>query len=108
MLAPLFDRMTTHVIPHRFTAAQAHRFCIDIFESLSEEELDISVPEKGHNDSWFMTMDESWDNLPQEFTTMWKTYRTPPVKLTTRLLRWMGSYHPALRMIRRIRSIFHV
>ncbi|OBZ76511.1 hypothetical protein A0H81_03766 [Grifola frondosa] len=37
MLAPLFDRMTTHVISQRFTAAQAYAFWIEFVRSLSDE-----------------------------------------------------------------------
>ncbi|OBZ76396.1 Cyclin-dependent kinase 2 [Grifola frondosa] len=43
MLAPLFDRMTTHVISQRFTAAQAYEFCTEIVRGFSDEELGAAL-----------------------------------------------------------------
>ncbi|RXW20266.1 hypothetical protein EST38_g5587 [Candolleomyces aberdarensis] len=91
-LAPLLDRMTTRVIPQRFTAQEALDF------------LENSVAElpKGALQSWFREKNEvnhiqydeydRWKLLPRKFIEKWAVYKEPPLTRSTRTLRWLCSF----------------
>ncbi|KAI0369723.1 hypothetical protein BV20DRAFT_945797 [Pilatotrama ljubarskyi] len=76
LLAPLFDRMTTHVISERFTAPEAADFIDFILAQVSQATLDKSLtvyPE------WECGADTDiyWSRTTPEFSARWKQYRTP-------------------------------
>ncbi|KAM5542806.1 hypothetical protein V8D89_003767 [Ganoderma adspersum] len=84
MLAPLFDRMTTHVISERFKAASALAFFEDATRQLPRDVLDMQVevePDWDYTDSGVY-----WSKLPPDFCTTPGVYRTPPPSLARRLL----------------------
>ncbi|TDL14140.1 hypothetical protein BD410DRAFT_699639, partial [Rickenella mellea] len=86
-LGPLFDRMTTHNIPDRLTAAQALEFCDKIRAGLSPMELAVPIPE--HTYSHHPTRRSAYSNIL--------------TSLPSRILRWIGSFWWGLRTLRLIR-----
>ena len=77
LLAPFFDRMTTHVVPERFKVEDALAFL---------EELTRQVPHDVFKDHVLLQSDYSpvddpstyWSWLPLDFCDTWAAYRTPP------------------------------
>ncbi|OBZ77041.1 hypothetical protein A0H81_03750 [Grifola frondosa] len=107
MLAPLFDRMTTHVISQRFTAAQAYAFWIEFVRSLSDEELSAEVTVSIYGDDK-MTVEECWNRIPPAFAKLWSHYRSPSIPNSIRLLHWVCSYETGARFVRYVRKTFRI
>ncbi|KAI0332327.1 hypothetical protein GY45DRAFT_1237135, partial [Cubamyces sp. BRFM 1775] len=90
LLAPLFDQMTTHIIPHRFTALEAANFIEYVYAGLSDTTLNSPVTIKSEWDSCTNT-DLYWSQTPPEFAARWSAYRTPKRTWTARFLDWFGD-----------------
>ncbi|KAI0363342.1 hypothetical protein BV20DRAFT_958483, partial [Pilatotrama ljubarskyi] len=76
LLAPLFDRMTTHILAERFTAEEALVFLDNITAQVSEDASSAPVILKV---DW-STCDDSgnyWYYTPPGFIELWSHYRTP-------------------------------
>ncbi|KAJ8468446.1 hypothetical protein ONZ51_g9638 [Trametes cubensis] len=74
LLAPLFDKMTTHQISHRFTAHEAANFIESVYASLSDTALNSSVAIVSEWDSFTNTY-LYWSQTPPEFAAQWSAYR---------------------------------
>ncbi|KAF8870677.1 hypothetical protein BD779DRAFT_519485 [Infundibulicybe gibba] len=106
LLAPLLDRMTTHVVEHRFTAAEAHKFCVAIKEGLSVAELNAALPPEASAVSTWPT--DRWAQLSPEFVRAWSSHREIPPPFHLRLLEWITHWDPAFRFLRLVRAAFQV
>ncbi|KAH9944558.1 uncharacterized protein BXZ73DRAFT_39962, partial [Epithele typhae] len=85
-LAPLFDRMTTHVVHERFTAEEALRFFRDTTARISAEALDSKCPS---DLDWSVTSDVYWSRLSPQDQATWRRHRTPPLPWWTPILGWL-------------------
>ncbi|KAI9067541.1 hypothetical protein FKP32DRAFT_1609404 [Trametes sanguinea] len=72
LLAPLFDKMTTHIISNRFTASESARFIDAIIAQLPAASLDAHVELERSYDR-----DIHWSFTNTEFRTHWALYKTP-------------------------------
>ena len=89
MLAPLFDRMTTHDLTRRFTADEALDFFQNEYSTLREEQLNRPVtPDRGGSSF------DYWDHMPPYLAEKWAHHRTPPVPLSYPVLRWLCKRRP--------------
>ena len=90
MLAPLFDRMTTHIISERFTANEAYDFCEMIRMAYSNEDLEISVSPllRGHDNQ---ANPRYWDQLDSAFVAKWSFHRTPPKSIWFTVCLWLSD-----------------
>ncbi|KAI0675107.1 kinase-like domain-containing protein [Trametes maxima] len=88
-LAPLFARMTTHVLSERFTAAESLEFFDSmIWQELSETERSRPL---GLEFTWTDVRypDIYWSKLSISDRTRWKDYQVPPKSLGRRVLEWL-------------------
>ncbi|KAH9944565.1 uncharacterized protein BXZ73DRAFT_39566, partial [Epithele typhae] len=85
-LAPLFDRMTTHVLHERFTAEEALCFVRDTTSHLSAETLDAKCSTELN---WSVTSDAYWSRLSPQDQATWRRHRTPPLPWWTPILEWL-------------------
>ncbi|KAF8872994.1 hypothetical protein BD779DRAFT_1477269 [Infundibulicybe gibba] len=106
LLAPLLDRMTTHVVEHRFTAAEAHKFCVAIKEGLSVVELNAALPPEASAVSTWPT--DRWAQVSPEFVRAWSSYRKIPPPFHLRLLGWIARWDPAFKFLRLVQAAFQV
>ncbi|KAF7796731.1 hypothetical protein EIP86_007914 [Pleurotus ostreatoroseus] len=72
-LAALFDKMTTHLIPQRFTAEEAYAFFREATKDLGQETLltQVKLEFRYEIDSVY------WDHLSLDVQRKWDYYRTP-------------------------------
>ncbi|KAI0363265.1 hypothetical protein BV20DRAFT_169915 [Pilatotrama ljubarskyi] len=97
LLAPLFAKMSTHVIDDRFDAREALDFFSQIEAGLPLEVLDEGVVLQPD----FDPLDDPnlcWSRLTHEFHAAWQIYRPPPLSWITHLLRWIASTHTGCRV----------
>ncbi|KAI0070464.1 hypothetical protein K474DRAFT_1608634, partial [Panus rudis PR-1116 ss-1] len=105
-LAPLFDKMTTHIIQERFTASEALSFFnSEIQRSLSDDCLDKPVT---LGPAPICLVDWCWKDLSPEFCTRWRSYRTPPIPWYDRVLDWVVSFRLGWRLVRYIRRTLNI
>ncbi|KAI0355662.1 hypothetical protein OH77DRAFT_1495961 [Trametes cingulata] len=107
LLAPLFARMTTHVINERFSAREALHFYSQIEAGLSPVVLDEGVVLQ----PCFDALDEPdlyWSSLPHDFQAKWRPYEPPPLSRTTRILRWIASTHTGYRSLAFLRRSLRI
>lgn len=90
LLVPLFDKMTTHRVADRFTAAQAAEFIESAFAELPESALMTPVSLKTE---WECVDDPDnyWTRTTVEFRKQWAHLRTPSLPWTSRLLMGFAS-----------------
>ncbi|KAI0645510.1 kinase-like domain-containing protein [Trametes meyenii] len=88
-LAPLFAKMTTHVLSERFTAAESLEFFDSmIWRGRSETEMSRPLGSKftltslSHPDAY-------WSKLSISDRTRWKDYKIPPKSLGRLVLEWL-------------------
>ncbi|KAI0070377.1 hypothetical protein K474DRAFT_1687476 [Panus rudis PR-1116 ss-1] len=106
LLAPLFDKMTTHIIQERFTACEALSFFLnEIQTSLSDDLLDEPVELES---APICLVDLCWRDLSPEFCTRWRSYRTPPIPWYDRALDWVVSFRLGWRCVRCIRHALRI
>ncbi|KAI0630158.1 hypothetical protein C8Q77DRAFT_1136695 [Trametes polyzona] len=107
MLAPLFGKMTTHIVDERFTAAEALEFFRRVEAETSPETLQSSVTlqpdyHRMHDPQLY------WCHTSPEFQSMWNSHRPPPFALGIRLIHWIGSTDYGLTILAFFRRILHV
>lgn len=106
LLAPLFDRMTTHVIKSRFTASQAHEFAEMIERDMTPDILNVCFPYAPRH----ILNTDRWKILDASFVKTWSSFRTPPMGLWLRFCIWMNTSQtfslPFLRLIKFCRLWF--
>ncbi|KAI0630179.1 kinase-like domain-containing protein [Trametes polyzona] len=90
MLAPLFGKMTTHIVDDRFTAAEALEFFRRIEAEVSPETLQSSVTlqpdyQRMHDPKLY------WCRTSPEFRSLWESHFPPPHTWRFRLFRWIAS-----------------
>ncbi|KAI0743609.1 hypothetical protein C8Q80DRAFT_1220561 [Daedaleopsis nitida] len=103
-LAALYDNMTTHVIPERFTAVEARQFLEDE-TSYSPHDMPLNLcPD------WNAMMDADvyWSNLPTEVQQRWSRFRTPPLSLRLRMLEWLMGYPTCCEIIVFVRRVLRI
>ena len=84
MLAPLFDRMTTHDLTRRFTADEALEFFQNEYSQLTEEQLNcFATPDRGGSKF------NRWDHIPPHLAEKWACHRTLPLPPSYPVLRWI-------------------
>ncbi|KAI0070465.1 hypothetical protein K474DRAFT_793430 [Panus rudis PR-1116 ss-1] len=106
LLAPLFDKMTTHIIHERFTAREALSFFLnEIQTSLSDELLDEPVM---LGSAPICHVGLCWKDLSPEFCTRWSSYRTPPIPWYDRVLDWVVTFQLGWRLVRYIRHTLNI
>ncbi|EIW63542.1 uncharacterized protein TRAVEDRAFT_17848 [Trametes versicolor FP-101664 SS1] len=90
LLAPLFDKMTTHRVADRFTAAQAAEFIESAFAELPESALMTPVSLKTE---WECVDDSDnyWTRTTVEFRKQWAHFRVPSLPWTSKLLMQFAS-----------------
>ena len=98
MLAPLFDRMTTHDLTRRFTADEALDFFQNEYSILREEQLNRPVTPDCGGSSF-----DYWDHMPPYLAEKWAHHRTPPVPLSYPVLRWLCKRRPMEHVVPWIR-----
>ncbi|KAF8890484.1 hypothetical protein BD779DRAFT_274719 [Infundibulicybe gibba] len=101
LLAPLLDRMTTHVVERRFTASGALEFCESIMKDLPPSELQKVLPPEPVDGGPYAV--DRWEGLPVEFSKIWSAYRETPVSYRIRILRWIGDWQLGWRLMYWIR-----
>ncbi|KAI0630162.1 hypothetical protein C8Q77DRAFT_1136721 [Trametes polyzona] len=107
MLAPLFGKMTTHIVDERFTAAEALEFFRRVEAETSPETLKSSITlqpnyHRMHDPQLY------WCHTSPEFQSMWNSHRPPPFSWRLRLLRWIGSITYGFEVIAFVRRILDV
>ncbi|KAI0070379.1 hypothetical protein K474DRAFT_816925 [Panus rudis PR-1116 ss-1] len=106
MLAPLFDRMTTHVVHERFTASEALSFFVENIQGgLPADILDTPVM---LGPAPICLVDVCWTDLSPEFCARWRSYRTPAIPWYDRVLDWVVSFQLGWRFVRYIRRTLHI
>lgn len=76
-LAPLFARMTTHVVEHRFTANEALSFFERHLTQVSEDAL-ASPISPAFNFEALRQPDVYWSLLSPDDCRFWSDYQVPP------------------------------
>ena len=89
MLAPLFDKMTTHDLKRRFTAEEALEFFQNEYSELTEEQLGCRTYYDIDRSSF-----DCWDRIPPHLAVKWACHRTPPVPPSYPVLRWLCKRRP--------------
>ncbi|KAI9068262.1 hypothetical protein FKP32DRAFT_1587848 [Trametes sanguinea] len=107
LLAPLFDRMTTHILRERFTASEAAVFIDTIFSQLSDSVLETPVV-LDPNPSCFRDSDTYWSLTPAHFIAEWALFRTPRGSWGAVLLDWFASTHLGWRMLEFVRRVLRI
>ncbi|KAI0630194.1 hypothetical protein C8Q77DRAFT_1136856 [Trametes polyzona] len=77
LLAPLFDKMNTHIIADRFTASEAARFFEEIVAQTPQSVLDTPMTMEQQK-FWVYHPDLYWSQKPPEFRARWASFRMPP------------------------------
>ncbi|KAI8972195.1 hypothetical protein BD414DRAFT_387648, partial [Trametes punicea] len=85
LLAPLFDRMTTHLVSERFTASDAADFIDTAIGKWPDALLDVSVI-SSRNWQCCINPDLYWSRTPVDFLAKWSHYRMPGMSRTARIL----------------------
>ncbi|KAF8890496.1 kinase-like domain-containing protein [Infundibulicybe gibba] len=106
LLAPLLDRMTTHVVERRFTASDALEFCESVMESLPQSELEKVLPPKP-TDGDPRVVDRR-EKLPADFARAWLAYRETPLSYRIHILRWIGDWQLGWRLLCWIRRTLQI
>ncbi|KAI0363264.1 hypothetical protein BV20DRAFT_1031616 [Pilatotrama ljubarskyi] len=107
LLAPLFGKMTTHIIGDRFTAAEALDFFRDIEAGSQSTLLDQGVVLEPN----FEALEDPssyWSRLRPEFQASWYSHRPPPLSWTIRLLRWLNTFRVGCTVITHVRRFFRI
>ncbi len=106
-LAPLFDKMTTHVKSQRFKAVDALAFFEASAQQLASHVLEQQIE---LNPDWATVEDSTlyWSKLPPHFSTTWAVYRTPPPSRVDRLLDFVASYAIGWKTLRALRRILYL
>ncbi|OSC97447.1 hypothetical protein PYCCODRAFT_1377168 [Trametes coccinea BRFM310] len=107
LLAPLFDRMTTHVVADRLTAAEAAVFIDEIAAQLPDSVLDMPVILARSLDC-LDNSDMYWSQTDAEFIAAWASYRTPLASLATRLLDRFIQMPLGWRLVRFVRHTLRI
>ena len=89
MLAPLFDKMTTHDLKRRFTAEEALEFFQNEYSELTEEQLGCRTYYDIDRSSF-----DCWDCIPLHLAVKWACHRTPPVPPSYPVLCWLCKRRP--------------
>ncbi|KAI0355651.1 kinase-like protein [Trametes cingulata] len=89
-LAPLFAKMTTHVIHERFTAAEALQFFKNMSSGMSAEGMARSLTLECRFSN-LDNPDSYWSKLSAADRLRWRQYETPAKPWTRRALEWMTS-----------------
>ncbi|TBU25143.1 hypothetical protein BD311DRAFT_670288 [Dichomitus squalens] len=106
-LAPLFSRMTTHVINERFTAAEALSFYDENLSRLPDDLLAHPLAlSTGFEQLW--DPDVYWSLLAPQDRQRWQLYRVPPRSWGQQLLAWVVETEMGWRIIRGLRRILNV
>ncbi|KAI0661359.1 kinase-like domain-containing protein [Cubamyces menziesii] len=108
-LAPLFDKMTTHQIPQRFTAREAADFIEHVFAALSGTTLGTPITAAPHYD-WYSPgeADKYWSHAPPEFTARWSQYRTPERSWVAKILARIAEVPVGWRILYRTRDLLRI
>lgn len=106
LLAPLFDKMTTHVVSERFTAAEALDFVEYIASSSSADDLQVGI--KAQTSVYVDNISAYWEQLPSDFLAEWSKFRQPPVPLITHLLRTICRYETCWNIVHFIRRSLRI
>ena len=69
----MFDKMSTHLVPERFTAEEAYAFFQETTKDLGQETLltQVKLEFRHEIDSVY------WDHLSVDVQRKWENYRTP-------------------------------
>ncbi|KAI0630184.1 hypothetical protein C8Q77DRAFT_1233130 [Trametes polyzona] len=99
LLAPLFDKMNTHIAANRFTASEAAQFLEDVVAQTPQSVLDapMTMEQQGARAG---DPDLYWSETPPEFRAQWSSFRMPPRSWFKRaLLRFAATEYgwPVLR-----------
>ncbi|KAI9067547.1 hypothetical protein FKP32DRAFT_1563515 [Trametes sanguinea] len=106
-LAPLFDKMTTHVVAERLTAAEAAEFVDTIFAQLSDSVLDTPV-NLTPNEDCLINPDLYWSQTTPQFRDAWALYKTPGMCFGARLLDWILDKPVGWRTIKFLRRALRI
>ncbi|KAI0630180.1 hypothetical protein C8Q77DRAFT_1219795 [Trametes polyzona] len=107
MLAPLFGKMTTHIISDQFSAAETLKFFHRIEADVTPEILQSIVTLEQD----YMTMNDPslyWSCTMPEFQSVWRSHRPPPLMLCICLLRWLGSTAIGYKLISSVRCVLSI
>ncbi|KAI0645512.1 hypothetical protein C8Q79DRAFT_697473 [Trametes meyenii] len=85
LLAPLFDRMTTHNLTRRFTAEEALAFLDYAWSQLPESAHDACLSSEARKDHQIQH-GMHWSLTPPGFEDQWSHYKTPPYGWAARIL----------------------
>ncbi|OSD06696.1 hypothetical protein PYCCODRAFT_1359370 [Trametes coccinea BRFM310] len=89
-LAPLFDKMTTHIAAERLTAPEAAEFVEAIFAPLSDSVLDTPVT-LTPNEDCLRNPDLYWSQTTPAFRVAWAPYKTPGTTWGRWLVDWVAD-----------------
>lgn len=106
LLAPLLDRMTTHVVANRFTALEAWQFCQFIQRTLPIEELYKPLP--SHPVDYNSGATDRWKDLLADFVATWSAYHEISPSFATRVLRWIGSSNLGWKILTFVRRLLQI
>ena len=106
-LGPLLDRMTTHVVSQRLSAADALVIGGDIIRMLPDEVYYAEV-KLAANPSFMQEPSVYWSQLSEEQAALWKLYRTPARPPTRRILQWIANYSIGWRLLCFVRRVLRI
>ena len=97
MLAPLLDKMTTHVVSQRFTSDEASTFLTEVIQRLPDtirhSRVTLAV------DFSHLASNTYWQQVPTGFVEIWKEYREPAESCRVEILKRGFRYPLGRRFI---------
>ncbi|KAI0769464.1 hypothetical protein BD413DRAFT_477830 [Trametes elegans] len=107
LLAPLFDKMTTHVLSQRFTAEEALDFLDFISSQLPEGACDSDL---ALEPDWMCVAcpDRYWSLIPPEFRSRWSHCKSPELSWFQLILDWFSSFPIGWRLLCNLRKILRI
>ena len=107
-LAPLFARMTTHVVNQRFTAGEALSFFDKHLTRLSEPLLASPVAPRPPCFEALRQPDLYWSHLTAEDRRLWSDHKVPPRPWYRKLLLKLASTELGWRVLWSVRRTLHI
>ncbi|KAH9856663.1 hypothetical protein C2E23DRAFT_940006 [Lenzites betulinus] len=107
LLAPLFGKMTAHIVNDRWTAEEALLFFNEIQAGLTPEVLDSSILLNGD----LACLDNPelyWRRLSLDLQIKWKTYRPPPITWWRKLLRKVNATDTGYWIVSHVRRLLEI
>ncbi|KAI0355665.1 hypothetical protein OH77DRAFT_303712 [Trametes cingulata] len=107
LFAPLFDKMTTHVVHQRFTAKEALDFldavALQLPAHIGDTTLTLEV-----DWSCLAIVGKYWEWTPPDFQERWRYYATPSRSWSGRLVDWLCGLPIGWHVVRYVRAALRI